>query len=55
MHSYMIQCPPTYVNHSSVPRPFAIDNNLVENASINSKGGHKDSSESKHLKRGGIP
>jgi hypothetical protein len=45
----MIQYPPTYVNHGPMQRPIVLDNNLVGNASINSKGGHKDSDESKYL------
>jgi hypothetical protein len=48
MCSYMIQYPPTYVNHGSMQRPIVLDNNLVGSASINSKGGHKDSDESKY-------
>jgi hypothetical protein len=44
----MIQYPPTYVNHGSMQRLSVLDNNLVGSASINSKGGHKDSDESKY-------
>jgi hypothetical protein len=44
----MIHYPPTYVNHGSMQRPIVLDNNLVGSASINSKGGHKDSDESKY-------
>jgi hypothetical protein len=48
MRSYMIQYPPTYVNHGSIQRTIGLDNNLVGSASINSKRGHKDSDESKY-------
>jgi hypothetical protein len=48
MRSYMIQYPPTYVNHGSMQRVIVLDNNLVRSASINSKGGHKDNDESKY-------
>jgi hypothetical protein len=48
MRSYMIQYPPTYVNHISMQRSIVLDNNLVGSAYINSKGGHKDSDDSKY-------
>jgi hypothetical protein len=42
MRLYMIQYPPTYVNHGSIQKMFIAGNNLVKSTPISAKGGDKD-------------